>query len=112
MLTEPWVGEMLIYGYLGFLSLIWLMMVIAVSKWGEKWAVMEPDSPPSIVSSVSICIPARNESLNIGACVKAALASDWPELEVVVVDDDPMMGRGRRSSGTGRRCATTGGRGC
>ena len=75
MLTEPWVGQILIYGYLGFLSLIWLVMVIAVAKWGEKWAVLEPSHQPNIISSVSICIPARNESLNIGACVKAALAS-------------------------------------
>ena len=69
-------------------------MVIAVAKWGEKWAVLEPSHQPNIISSVSICIPARNESLNIGACVKAALASDWPELEVVVVDD-------RSDDGTG-----------
>ena len=46
MLTEPWVGQILIYGYLGFLSLIWLMMVIAVSKWGEKWTVLEPSHLP------------------------------------------------------------------
>ena len=94
MLTEPLVGEMLIYGYLGFLSLIWLMMVIAVSKWGHKWMVVEPQHTPETVAAVSICIPARNEALNIGPCVQAALASDWPELEVVVVDD-------RSDDGTG-----------
>ena len=94
MLTEPWFGQVLIYGYLGFLSLIWLLMVVAVSKWGERWQVMEPQHEPLATSSVSICIPARNEALNIGECVRAALASDWPELEVIVVDD-------RSDDGTG-----------
>ena len=94
MLTEPWVGQLLIYGYLGLLSLIWMLMVVAVSKWGRKWEIAEPQNKPSVPSSVSICIPARNEALNIGPCIQAALASDWPELEVVVVDD-------RSDDGTG-----------
>jgi len=96
MLTEPWIGQLLIYGYLSFLSLIWLLMVVAVTKWGEKWKIDEPTSQPKTndIVSVSICIPARNEALNIGECVKAALASDWPELEVLVVDD-------RSDDGTG-----------
>ena len=94
MLAEPWVGQMLIYGYLGLLSLIWMLMVVAVSKWGRKWEISEPQNEPTVVSSVSICIPARNEALNIGSCIEAALASDWPELEVVVVDD-------RSDDGTG-----------
>ena len=94
MLTELWVGQVLIYGYLAFLSLIWLLMVIAVSKWGVRWQVAEPQHKPVVTPSVSICIPARNEALNIGDCVQAALASDWPELEVIVVDDRSEDGTG------------------
>jgi GT2 family glycosyltransferase len=36
---------------------------------------------------VSICIPAYNSGRYIEETVRAALASDWPELEVLVVDD-------------------------
>jgi chlorobactene glucosyltransferase len=36
---------------------------------------------------VSLLIPARNEELAIGATVDAALAQDWPDFEVIVVDD-------------------------
>ncbi len=39
-------------------------------------------------------MPARDEALNIGACVRAALDSRWPDFEMVVVDD-------RSSDGTG-----------
>ncbi|HMD80572.1 MAG TPA: glycosyltransferase, partial [Anaerolineales bacterium] len=34
-----------------------------------------------------VCIPARNEERNIGACVGALLAQDYPNLEVIVLDD-------------------------
>ncbi len=87
MLSEPWLGQVLSVGYLVFLTLVWSLMVLAVAKWGEKWELVCPQSKPTGSLAVSICIPARNEELNIGECIKAALAVDWPELEVLVVDD-------------------------
>ena len=36
---------------------------------------------------ISVCIPARNEERNIRTCVEAALAQDYPNLEVIVLDD-------------------------
>ena len=36
---------------------------------------------------VSILVPARNESLNIEACVKSLLAQDYPNFQVCVLDD-------------------------
>ena len=39
--------------------------------------------PPSVL----IVIPARNEEGNIEACVRSALAQDYPALQVRVVDD-------------------------
>lgn len=39
------------------------------------------------VGSVSVIVPAYNESANIEATVRSLLASDYPEVEVIVVDD-------------------------
>ena len=36
---------------------------------------------------VSVIIPARNESRNIERCLRSVLSSDYPRLEVIVVDD-------------------------
>ncbi|MDX1647811.1 MAG: glycosyltransferase, partial [Longimicrobiales bacterium] len=36
---------------------------------------------------VSVVVPARNESANIAACLRSITASDYPDFEVVVVDD-------------------------
>jgi hypothetical protein len=42
-----------------------------------------PHDPPL----ASLVIPARNEARNIASCVESVLASDYPRLEVLVVDD-------------------------
>lgn len=39
------------------------------------------------VPLISVCIPARNEARNVGRCVGAVLAQDYPNFEVVVLDD-------------------------
>lgn len=43
---------------------------------------------------VSLLVPARNEAANIGACVRAALAQTYPDLEVIVLDDRSEDGTG------------------
>ncbi len=37
--------------------------------------------------TVSVCIPARNETDDLAACLDSVLASDYPKLEVLVLDD-------------------------
>lgn len=49
------------------------------------------DDPPRI----DVCIPARNEAANIEACVRLALASDYPNLRVLVYDDQSTDGTGQ-----------------
>ena len=45
-----------------------------------------PDGGAS-ATLVSVCIPARNEEANVEACVRAALASEGVEVEVLCYDD-------------------------
>lgn len=49
--------------------------------------VVTPSPPPSDAPLLSVCIPARNEERNIRACVEAVLAQDYPDFEVIVLDD-------------------------
>lgn len=42
-----------------------------------------PDSPPL----VSVIVPARNEAHNMEGCAHSLLASDYPNFEIIVVDD-------------------------
>ena len=47
----------------------------------------ESADPPHDAPFVSLVVPARNEAHNIRRCVESALASRYPHLEVIVVDD-------------------------
>lgn len=49
--------------------------------------VVTPAPPPADAPKVSVCIPARNEENNIRRCVEAVLRQDYPNLEVIVLDD-------------------------
>lgn len=43
--------------------------------------------PLSSSPMVSVCVPARNEERGVGACLESLLNQDYPEFEVIVVDD-------------------------
>ena len=49
--------------------------------------VVKPVPAPTSAPKVSVCIPARNEETNIRRCVEAALRQDYPDFEVIVLDD-------------------------
>jgi chlorobactene glucosyltransferase len=49
--------------------------------------VVELAPPPTDAPLLSVCVPARNEERNIRACVESILAQDYPDFEVIVLDD-------------------------
>ncbi len=46
-----------------------------------------PSTAPADPPLVSVIVPARNEARNIARCLQSVLASRYPALEVIVVDD-------------------------
>jgi chlorobactene glucosyltransferase len=49
--------------------------------------VVKPTPPPINAPLISVCVPARNEERNIRACVESILAQDYPNFEVIVLED-------------------------
>lgn len=49
--------------------------------------VVTPTHPPANAPLLSVCVPARNEERNIRACVESILAQDYPNFEVIVLED-------------------------
>ena len=76
----------------GALTLSWLLVALArqaaaMSAEAELQALERGSLPPD-APRVSVVVPARNEERNIGACLETLLALDYPNLEVLVVDDE------------------------
>lgn len=81
-------------------ALPWLGMLLFV-VFGTRFPTELPDvaakdsdgsaggeaDPAWGLPSVSIVVPARNEAVNIETCLRSITASDYPDFEVIVVDD-------------------------
>ena len=63
---------------------LWIAGGVLFRRFDEKESVEVPDGG---WPGVSVLIPAYNEAAVIGTCVEAALAANYPQLEVVVLDD-------------------------
>ena len=63
----------------------------------------EPDTPPADAPLISVICPARNEAKHIEEFERAALASAYPNFELIVVDDHSTDGTGAlaRAAGAG-----------
>ncbi|HEY6325357.1 MAG TPA: glycosyltransferase [Candidatus Cybelea sp.] len=48
---------------------------------------IEPREPDPMLPALSIIVPARNEADRIERCVRSLLAADYPDFELVAVDD-------------------------
>ncbi len=79
------------------------------------FAGLRPAPPPAAAAAprVSILVPARDEALNIGSCVRSLLAQDYPNCELLVLDDhstdgtgDILRGLGLSAAGTHQRLLT------
>ncbi len=73
----------------------WILTLLVILY---RYATRRPqlrDYPPAAAGPlISVIIPARNEARNIEHCVRSILATTYPNIEVIVVDD-------RSSDGTG-----------
>jgi chlorobactene glucosyltransferase len=73
--------------FLGVLALIALSNLFAMRR-------LHGFGLPRAWPRVSILLPARNEAGSIDACARSLLAQDYPDFEVVVLDDDSSDGTG------------------
>ncbi|MEP7064908.1 MAG: glycosyltransferase [Gemmatimonadota bacterium] len=77
-------------------SLPWVLGPLLVLWRARDSPSLENESsevPPN-PQLVSVIVPARNEAHNIERCVRSILTSQWPALEVIVLDDRSEDGTG------------------
>lgn len=77
--------NLLLYHY-SLLALLSFLFAVLISNLIYIKAV-NPGARPPDFPFVSILVPARNEALNIEACVRSLLGQDYPCFELIVLDD-------------------------
>jgi chlorobactene glucosyltransferase len=79
------------FGYL----LPWILLIVAAIMFGlALFHVHKTRHIPNTthysdkeLPTVSICIPARNETDSLEQCLRSVIANDYPKLEILVLDD-------------------------
>lgn len=84
-----------IVAFLGALILVALTNALALRR-------VEAYPPPSRFPRVSILLPVRNEREVVAHCVRSLLAQDYPDYEVLVLDDGSTDGTGALLAGMGK----------
>ncbi len=70
------------------LSLIILgQLIYAIKRYQINGSKLGKSMPEDDLPTVSLCIPARNETKSLDRCLRSVLASDYPKLEILVLDD-------------------------
>lgn len=70
----------------------WVVYIAAIYAGRRKMLLLRrppvpPSNPPATPPSVTIMIPAKDEGERIRACIESALAQDYPNFDVIAVDD-------------------------
>jgi len=89
-LTLSYLGRAFYYLFLVAIALgIARLFVLGVlAFWNQRQiAGTEPPAPDPLSLPVSVLIPAYNEEVVIATTVERILASDYPDLEIIVIDD-------------------------
>lgn len=80
--------NILLWLLLGTIMLATLIMLLQLRDGIQKYR-LKKDVPQKLddLPTVSVCIPARNETHALSDCLNSVLESDYPKLEVIVLDD-------------------------
>lgn len=76
--------------FAGLVAAVWLVRLLTLRRAEANRIVLHPesyDTPPSPAPRVSILVAAKDEEDNIESCVRSLLDQDYPDFEVIAVDD-------------------------
>lgn len=79
--------EVLFYIQFAIVASLMVLLVISLANMRYLRRLYSYPAPPSW-PRCSVLVPARNEEDNIGRCTKSLLAQDYPDFQVIVLDDN------------------------
>lgn len=69
------------------LGVLLVQILISARRYQMSQATLQKITNLDDTPTVSLCIPARNETHALADCLSAAIATDYPKLEIIVLDD-------------------------
>jgi glycosyltransferase involved in cell wall biosynthesis len=84
-----WTALTIIYSLTAAAFLVALLLTYTTVRNLRRMSVHTSDkyTSDSDLPTVSVCIPARNETEDLPSCLSSILRSDYPKLEILVLDD-------------------------
>lgn len=76
-----------LFGFLTFMSMYAAWKLMFACKHFKVKAMISGSKMIEDLPSVSVCIPARNETHAMTQCLERVIASSYPKLEIIVLDD-------------------------
>jgi glycosyltransferase involved in cell wall biosynthesis len=88
MTLLPWVW----CGVTSVALIVWLSRHLQIARVGRTMPALRPDAYPEDAPAapaplVSVLVAAKDEEANIGRCLRSLLAQEYPEYEVIAIDD-------------------------
>ena len=91
-------------------AIIWLVLLLMPMRWSisERWEATDPSHiPVSQWQSLSVIVPARNESAYLPITLRSWLDQDYPDAEIVLIDDESSDGTAECAKGIAARSGRT-----
>lgn len=76
-----------VYGAVFVMTTVGIVRLTSMEKLFQRSLASEKKVSLDALPSVSVCIPARNESHAMTDCLNSVIASTYPKLEIIVLDD-------------------------
>ncbi len=75
---------------LGMIGLVWLSRHVAIGRARHTERVLSSttyDNPPDDAPRISVLVAAKDEEKNIATCVESFLSQNYPDFELIVIND-------------------------
>jgi hypothetical protein len=88
-------GQMMWLATAGLQLSVALLLLLSVTRTlrRTRWPVRDKAYSNSELPTLTVAIPARNETEDLQQCLQSLIASDYPKLEIIVLDDCSQLKR-------------------